>query len=238
MPSAQAYVTATVTVWDDDPAIADERLRAGREDHPGPRLHLHARDRQRDRSLARQPARACLRQCPPAADLDPQPRPHDAVLGGVGRAGTGRASSTAPPLFFARTEGSTPFRFSLHVGDVGHTLVVGPTGAGKSVLLALMALQFRRYPRARRSSPSTSADRSGRPRSPWAATGTISAARSPATTRSTRRPAAARAHRRCRRARLGRRMGRGAARPRGRHRHAGPEGASLVCPRPRSPPRR
>ncbi|MGD9922429.1 MAG: conjugal transfer protein TrbE, partial [Pseudorhodoplanes sp.] len=51
-----------------------------------------------------------------------------------------------PPLFFGRTEGSTPFRFSLHVGDVGHTLVVGPTGAGKSVLLALMALQFRRYP--------------------------------------------------------------------------------------------
>ena len=44
-----------------------------------------------------------------------------------------------------RTEGATPFRFSLHVGDVGHTLVVGPTGAGKSVLLALMALQFRRY---------------------------------------------------------------------------------------------
>ncbi len=35
--------------------------------------------------------------------------------------------------------------FSLHVGDVGHTLVVGPTGAGKSVLLAVMALQFRRY---------------------------------------------------------------------------------------------
>ncbi|MDD1523668.1 TraG/VirB4 family ATPase, partial [Bradyrhizobium sp. WBAH30] len=51
-----------------------------------------------------------------------------------------------PPLLFGKTEGSTPFRFSLHVGDVGHTLVVGPTGAGKSVLLALMALQFRRYP--------------------------------------------------------------------------------------------
>jgi type IV secretory pathway VirB4 component len=39
-------------------------------------------------------------------------------------------------------------RVSLHVGDVGHTLIVGPTGAGKSVLLALMALQFRRYPQA------------------------------------------------------------------------------------------
>jgi type IV secretory pathway VirB4 component len=54
-----------------------------------------------------------------------------------------------PPLFHARTDGATPFRFSLHVGDVGHTLVVGPTGAGKSVLLALMALQFRRYPGAK-----------------------------------------------------------------------------------------
>jgi type IV secretion system protein VirB4 len=51
----------------------------------------------------------------------------------------------APPLFLAKTDGATPFRFSLHVGDVGHTLMVGPTGAGKSVLLALMALQFRRY---------------------------------------------------------------------------------------------
>jgi len=51
----------------------------------------------------------------------------------------------APPLFHARTQGATPFRLSLHVGDVGHTLVVGPTGSGKSVLLAFMALQFRRY---------------------------------------------------------------------------------------------
>jgi type IV secretion system protein VirB4 len=51
-------------------------------------------------------------------------------------------------LLYGKTEGSTPFRLSLHVGDVGHTLVVGPTGAGKSVLLALMALQFRRYDRS------------------------------------------------------------------------------------------
>lgn len=53
-----------------------------------------------------------------------------------------------PPLLHAQTGGSTPFRLSTHVGDVGHMLVVGPTGAGKSVLLALLALQFRRYPHA------------------------------------------------------------------------------------------
>jgi type IV secretion/conjugal transfer VirB4 family ATPase len=50
-----------------------------------------------------------------------------------------------PPLLHASSAGSTPFRLSTHVGDVGHMLVVGPTGAGKSVLLALIALQFRRY---------------------------------------------------------------------------------------------
>ena len=60
----------------------------------------------------------------------------------------GNAHLGGPPLLYARTRGTTPFRLSLHVGDVGHTLVVGPTGAGKSVLLAMLALQFRRYPGA------------------------------------------------------------------------------------------
>jgi len=50
-----------------------------------------------------------------------------------------------PPLIVTRTEGATPFRLVTHIGDVGHTLVVGPTGMGKSVLLAILAMQFRRY---------------------------------------------------------------------------------------------
>jgi type IV secretion/conjugal transfer VirB4 family ATPase len=54
----------------------------------------------------------------------------------------------APPLMMTQTAGSTPFRLGLHQGDVGHTMIVGPTGAGKSVLLNFMALQFRRYERA------------------------------------------------------------------------------------------
>ena len=51
----------------------------------------------------------------------------------------------APPLMYASTAGSTPFRFSNHIGDVGHQLVIGPTGAGKSVLLNFMACQFLKY---------------------------------------------------------------------------------------------
>ena len=55
---------------------------------------------------------------------------------------------SGPALILAETEGATPFRLNLHVGDVGHTMIVGPTGAGKSVLLAFLALQWRRYPNA------------------------------------------------------------------------------------------
>ena len=51
----------------------------------------------------------------------------------------------SPALLHAATSGATPFRLNLHVGDVGHTLVFGPTGAGKSVLLCTIAAQFRRY---------------------------------------------------------------------------------------------
>jgi type IV secretion/conjugal transfer VirB4 family ATPase len=55
----------------------------------------------------------------------------------------------APALIQAQTHGTTPFRLNLHIGDVGHTLVVGPTGAGKSVLLSLLAMQWKRYAGAR-----------------------------------------------------------------------------------------
>lgn len=54
----------------------------------------------------------------------------------------------SPPLLYAATDGSTPFRLNLHVGDLGHTLVFGKTGGGKSTALGLLAAQFRRYPNA------------------------------------------------------------------------------------------
>jgi type IV secretion system protein VirB4 len=51
----------------------------------------------------------------------------------------------SPPLMICTTDGSTPFRLNLHYGDLGHTLIFGPTGAGKSTLLALIAASFRKY---------------------------------------------------------------------------------------------
>lgn len=55
----------------------------------------------------------------------------------------------SPPLLMARTVGHTPFRFSLHVDDVGHTLMLGPTGAGKTTALNTIIAQHFRYPNAR-----------------------------------------------------------------------------------------
>jgi type IV secretion system protein TrbE len=61
---------------------------------------------------------------------------------------TSNAHLKAPPLMLAATDGATPFRLNLHAGDVGHTLVIGPTGAGKSVLLATLIAQWMRYKNA------------------------------------------------------------------------------------------
>ncbi len=54
----------------------------------------------------------------------------------------------SPALMQTMTSGNTPFRLSLHSGDLGHTEILGPTGAGKSTLLASLVAQQFRYPRA------------------------------------------------------------------------------------------
>jgi type IV secretion system protein VirB4 len=55
----------------------------------------------------------------------------------------------SPPLAYARTNGSTPYRLNLHHKDVGHTLIVGRTGGGKSTLLSFILAQWLRYPKAK-----------------------------------------------------------------------------------------
>lgn len=145
--AGMAYVTATITVWDADPRIADEKLRLAEKVIQGRDFTAMVETVNAvDAWLGSLPghAYANVRQ-PPISTLNlAHMIPLSALWAGPER----DEHFGAPPLLYAKTEGSTPFRLSLHVGDVGHTLVVGPTGAGKSVLLALMALQFRRYARA------------------------------------------------------------------------------------------
>ena len=54
----------------------------------------------------------------------------------------------SPALLRAKSVTGEPYFFNLHSRDVGHSLVFGPTGSGKSVLLGLIASNFLKYPNA------------------------------------------------------------------------------------------
>ncbi|MFU3879561.1 conjugal transfer protein TrbE [Pseudomonas aeruginosa] len=141
---AFGFVTATVTVLDGDAAVADEKLRRVERVIQGRGfVTIPETLNSVEALLSSIPgnAYANVRQ-PIVSTLNlAHLMPVSAVWAGPER----NAHLDGPPLIVTRTEGATPFRLVTHIGDVGHTLVVGPTGMGKSVLLATLAMQFRRY---------------------------------------------------------------------------------------------
>jgi type IV secretion system protein VirB4 len=51
----------------------------------------------------------------------------------------------SPALMYTATNGVTPFRLNLHVSDVGHALIVGPIGSGKTTKIDMLMAQWLRY---------------------------------------------------------------------------------------------
>lgn len=49
------------------------------------------------------------------------------------------------PLLLGTIEKSLPFALNIHVDDVGHTAVLGPTGSGKSTLIGALMVSHRQY---------------------------------------------------------------------------------------------
>lgn len=145
---AFGYLTATVVVMDGSAAAADEKLRQAERAIQGRGfVTIPETLNAVEAWLSSIPgnAYANVRQ-PIVSTLGlAHMMPVSAVWAGQER----NAHLDGPPLIVTRTDGATPFRLVTHIGDVGNTLVVGPIGMGKSVLLATMALQFRRYPGAR-----------------------------------------------------------------------------------------
>ncbi|WP_228892985.1 VirB4 family type IV secretion/conjugal transfer ATPase [Pseudoduganella aquatica] len=72
--------------------------------------------------------------------------PTSSIWTGLDRAPCPLYPPSAPALMQCVTQGATPFRFNLHVRDLGHALMFGPTRSGKSTHLGLIATQLRRYP--------------------------------------------------------------------------------------------
>jgi type IV secretion/conjugal transfer VirB4 family ATPase len=89
--------------------------------------------------------RAPLVNLVPIADL----MPLTALWPGLNRHPCQFFPPSSPPILIGRTEGSTPFRLYLHSGDLGHTIIVGPPGAGKSTHLEALATGWLRYPGSR-----------------------------------------------------------------------------------------
>ena len=139
------HFTATVSLWDRDRARVDHKVRAVERVING-RGFVTIRETVNalDAWLGSLPGHcyANIRQ-PIVSSLNVA---HMVPLSAVWAGPAWNDHLDGPPLIHAKTNGNTPFRLTTHVGDVGHQLIVGPTGAGKSVLLSLMALQFRRYP--------------------------------------------------------------------------------------------
>ncbi|SFQ26808.1 conjugal transfer protein TrbE [Pseudomonas borbori] len=145
---AFGYVTVTVTVSDADPRVADEKLRLVERVIQGRGFVTIAESFNAVEAwLSSIPgnAYANVRQ-PIISSLN---LAHLMPVSAVWAGPACNAHLDGPPLVVTRTDGATPFRLVTHVGDVGHTLVAGPTGMGKSVLLATLTMQFRRYPGSR-----------------------------------------------------------------------------------------
>lgn len=70
---------------------------------------------------------------------------HFAPYSSVWSGETRNAHLDADPLMIVTTDGSTPFRINLHRGDLGHTLVFGPSGNGKTTWLNGIMVGWRRY---------------------------------------------------------------------------------------------
>jgi len=157
--ASMGYLTPTITLFDGDADALAEKVRrveavinragfvAKVEDLNAVEAWLGSLPGQAYADV-RRPMVSTLNLCDvmPVSAIWPGPQHNDHLTREAAKRG---AEGVQPALMHARTAATTPFRLDLHQGDVGHTLVVGPTGAGKSVLLSILALQWRRYRDAR-----------------------------------------------------------------------------------------
>ena len=71
--------------------------------------------------------------------------PTSSIWSGEGSAPCPFYPALSPALMSCLSSGSAPFWLNLHVRDIGHTIMFGPTGAGKSTHLGMIVAQLRRY---------------------------------------------------------------------------------------------
>lgn len=145
---SMAYVTPTITVWDEDLGRAKDKAKLV--------VGLLTAKHFRAQIETFNAFEAWLGSLPGSCYANVrQPLvntmnlAHLAPLSAVWAGESWNKELNGPALMRVITEGNTPFHFNFHHDDVGHAVIYGPTGAGKSVLLSSVALQCLRYPGAR-----------------------------------------------------------------------------------------
>jgi len=151
LDSSAGYLTPVLLVWDADPRAADERALAlttemqnrgftcWRESWNAPEAFLGAIPGCGIPNIRRPLVthRAMAAMAPTTSVwLGHVNHPHPSLR-------------QYPAHAVASSTGSTPFHLCLASGDVQHTLVVGPTGSGKSTLINFLIAQYFRYPGSR-----------------------------------------------------------------------------------------
>lgn len=139
---AYGQFTSTVTVWDTDPEVADEKLLEVMQAFEGQGFLA--------RHETQHATAAWLSSVPGDRFNSVRKTPQHTLtlahmLPGFQAAYSGPEADShfqAGPWFLAHTDTSSAFRVVNHVGDVGHFLMLGPTGAGKSTLMGFLVTQW------------------------------------------------------------------------------------------------
>jgi type IV secretion system protein VirB4 len=145
---AYGYYTGTAVVWDEDPKRAAEKIAHVARELEARGVTVHIEDLNMVEAWAgTMPGNvyANVRMPPLNSANLARVIPTNAIWTGPARC----EHLKGPALMQASSIDGTPFRVSLHQGDVGDTLLIGPKGSGKSTLLNCIELQFfERYPGA------------------------------------------------------------------------------------------
>ncbi len=140
---AFGYLTATVTVLDADPVVADEKLRMVERVIQG-RGFVTIPKHSMPWMRGCRPPWQRLRECTPTHRLDAEPGAHDAGVGGVGRPRAQQASGRP-----AADRHAHRWRDAVPAGDAHRRCGAHddrwPDRHGQVGLVAMMAMQFRRY---------------------------------------------------------------------------------------------
>jgi type IV secretion system protein VirB4 len=137
------YFTATVTVWDDAEVQAVKNLREVEKVITGKGFTCHEEHLNATEAWLGSLPGECYKNIrrPMLTSMNLA----HAFLGGVYTGPETDDHLGADPVMVADTSGTMPYRIVLHENGVGHALIIGPSGAGKTTLVGALALQFQRY---------------------------------------------------------------------------------------------